>query len=67
MAYRFSDEFMVLSDLSEELIIGTTTMQKWRFKLDFEREEVIIDPRVTRLRFMPGLGTGIRKNEGERS
>ena len=65
--YRFSDEFMVMSGLSEELIIGTTTMQKWRFKLDFEREEVIIDPRVTRLRFMPGLGTGIRRNEGERS
>lgn len=31
---------------------GAATMQKWRFKLDFEAEEVIIDPRVTRLRFM---------------
>ena len=50
--YRFSDEFMVLPDLSEDLIIGTTTMQKWRFKLDFEHEEVIIDPRVTRLRLL---------------
>lgn len=49
--YRFSDEFMVLPELSEEVIIGASTMQKWRFKLDFEREEVIIDPRVTRLRF----------------
>jgi len=49
--YRFSDEFMVLPGLSEEVIIGASTMQKWRFKLDFEREEVIIDPRVTRLRF----------------
>jgi len=48
--YHFSDEFMVIPGLSEKLIIGTTTMQKWRFKLDFEREEVIIDPRVTRLR-----------------
>lgn len=49
--YRFSDEFMVLPELSEEVIIGASTMQKWRFKLDFEREEVIIDPRVTRVRF----------------
>jgi hypothetical protein len=50
--YRFSDEFMVISNLSEEVIIGTATMQKWRFKLDFENEEVIIDPRVTRLRLL---------------
>ncbi|MCL6447745.1 MAG: retropepsin-like domain-containing protein [Armatimonadetes bacterium] len=48
--YRFSDEFMVLPGLSEEVIIGAVTMQKWRFKLDFEKEEVLIDPRVVRLR-----------------
>ena len=50
--YRFSDEFMVIPDLSEDVIIGTATMQKWRFKLDFEHEEVIIDSRVTRLRLL---------------
>jgi len=50
--YRFSDEFFVVPELSEEMIIGTATMQKWRFKLDFEHEEVIIDPRVTRLRLL---------------
>lgn len=50
--YRFSDEFMVIPDLSEEVIIGVKTMQAWRFKLDFENEEVIIDPRVTRLRLL---------------
>ena len=49
--YRFSDEFMVLPGLSEEVIIGAKTTQAWRLKLDFEKEEVIIDPRVTRLRF----------------
>jgi len=48
--YRFSDEFLVFENLSEEFIIGVITMQKWRFKLDFEHDEVIIDPRVTRLR-----------------
>jgi hypothetical protein len=50
--YRFSDEFMVIPGLSSQLIIGAATMQKWRFKLDFEADEVIIDPRVTRLRLL---------------
>ena len=50
--YRFSDEFMVIPGLSEQVIVGASTMQKWRFKLDFEAEEVIIDPRVTKLRLL---------------
>ena len=50
--YRFSDEFMVIPGLSSRLIVGASTMQKWRFKLDFEADEVIIDPRVTRLRLL---------------
>lgn len=50
--YRFSDEFMVIPDISEKVIIGAKTMQAWRFKLDFENEEVIIDPKVTRLRLL---------------
>jgi len=47
--YRFSDEFMVIPDLSSQLIVGAKTMQAWRFRLDFEADDVIIDPRVTRL------------------
>ncbi len=50
--YRFSDEFILIPDLSEEVIIGATTMQKWRMKLDFEHDDVIIDPRVTKLRLL---------------
>ena len=50
--YRFSDEFFLVPNLSEKLVIGTSTMQKWRFRLDFENDEVIIDPRVTKLRLM---------------
>ncbi|GMT48964.1 MAG: hypothetical protein IEMM0008_0503 [bacterium] len=50
--YRFSDEFVVIPDLSEEVIIGASTMQKWRFKLDFDQDKVIIDPRVTRFRLV---------------
>ncbi len=50
--YRFSDEFMVIEGLSEEVIIGAKTLQGWRMKLDFEAEKVIIDPRVTKLRLI---------------
>ncbi len=50
--YRFSDEFLVVDNLADELIIGAATMQKWRLKLDMEREDIIIDPSVTRLRFV---------------
>ena len=47
---RFFTEFFLIPGLSEDVIIGAVTMQQWRFKLDFEKEEVIIDPRVTRMR-----------------
>ena len=43
---NLTDEFMVVSKLSEEVIIGATTMQKWRLKLDFEHDAVIVDPKV---------------------
>lgn len=45
--YRFSDEFMLIPDLSEPTIIGAATLQKWRMKLDFEHGQAIFDPRVT--------------------
>lgn len=50
--YRFSDEFMLIPKLTEPVIIGAATLQKWRMKLDFENDEVIIDPRVTKLRLL---------------
>lgn len=50
--YLFSDEFMIIPSLSEPVIIGVATLQKWRMKLDFENDEVIIDPRVTKLRLL---------------
>ncbi len=46
---RLSDEFMVIPDLSEDAIIGVNTMQKWRIKLDFEQDKIIIDPKVAKL------------------
>ncbi len=49
---RFPDEFMVIDGLSDEVIIGASTLQKWRMKVDFKHDEVIYDPRVTRLRIV---------------
>ena len=46
---RLTDEFMVVPSLAEEAIIGATTMQKWRIKLDFEHDQVVTDPRANRL------------------
>ena len=46
---RLSDEFMVVPGLSEEAIIGVNTFQKWRIKLDFEHDTVIIDHKVAKL------------------
>lgn len=46
---RFSDEFLVVPNLSEDVMIGATTMQKWRIKLDFEHDTIIIDPKVAKL------------------
>jgi hypothetical protein len=47
-----SDEFMVVPGITESVIIGAATMQKWRMKLDFEHDRVIIDPRVAKLRLL---------------
>ncbi|MBX6422827.1 retropepsin-like aspartic protease [Thermosulfurimonas sp. F29] len=39
---RLSDEFLVLPDevATEEVVIGASTLQKWRLVLDFEKEDV---------------------------
>jgi hypothetical protein len=47
---RLSDEFFITEDLTEDAIIGAATMQKWRLKLDFENDKVLIDPQVTVMR-----------------
>ena len=44
-----SDEFLVVPTLSEEVILGVGTFQKWRIKLDFETDSVIVDPKVAKL------------------
>jgi hypothetical protein len=47
-----SDEFLVIPGLSEEVIIGAATMQKWRIKLDFEHDIAIVDPKVAKMQLV---------------
>ena len=47
---HFSDEFVVFDELSEQLIIGATTMQKWQIRLDFTTETVEYRKTARRLR-----------------
>jgi len=47
---HFSDEFVVFDELSEELIVGETTMQKWQIRLDFTTEKVEYRKTAQRLR-----------------
>ena len=47
---RFSDEFIVMDGITEDVIIGAKTMQAWRFRLDFEKEKVILERKAIELR-----------------
>jgi predicted aspartyl protease len=40
---RLSDEFYIIPSLSEDAILGVNTFQKWRIKLDFEHDTVIVE------------------------
>jgi predicted aspartyl protease len=46
---RISDNFIVAPRLSDEVILGANTLQKWRIKLDLEHDRIIIDKRMARL------------------
>jgi hypothetical protein len=45
---RLSDEFIIVPSLSEDVVLGVNTFQKWRIKLDFEYDKVHIDPKVAK-------------------
>lgn len=49
---QYSDEFLVLDEMEEELIIGAKTMQAWGIKLDMEHEKVELTRRDYKLRLM---------------
>jgi len=47
---RFTDEFIVLDTLSEDLIVGANTMQSWKIRLDFDKEEIVYDRKMHKMR-----------------
>jgi hypothetical protein len=47
-----SDEFLVVPGLTEEALIGAATMQKWRIKLDFEHDQVFVDPKCAKMQII---------------
>jgi hypothetical protein len=49
---QLSDEFFVVPNLSADVIIGEATMRKWRMKLDFDSNKVIVDPKVEKLQLI---------------
>ncbi|HIC92186.1 MAG TPA: hypothetical protein EYP21_09045 [Syntrophaceae bacterium] len=48
--YRLHWTFIVISGLSEEVIVGADFFQRWKIKLDPETEKVIIDPKALRIK-----------------
>jgi len=49
---RMFDDFFLVPNMSEEVIVGATTLQKWRIKLDFEHDKIVTDPRVARMQLV---------------
>lgn len=49
-----SDEFLVVPGLSEEVLIGALTFQKWRIKLNFDRDCAEVDPKLAKLQLKLG-------------
>ncbi|WP_255035206.1 hypothetical protein [Lacihabitans soyangensis] len=47
-----SDEFLVVPGLSKNVVIGAATMRKWRIKLDFKQDMVIVDPKVAKMQLV---------------
>ena len=50
--YNLFWHFLVVPDLSEELIIGADFLQRWKIKLDPENERIIIDPKALKLKLV---------------
>ncbi|MDH7486480.1 MAG: retropepsin-like aspartic protease [Anaerolineae bacterium] len=43
---------LVVDQIGEEMIIGADMLQRWKIRLDPEKEEVFIDKKVTELKLM---------------
>ena len=47
---RLSDEFYVIEELGDEVLMGAPTLQKWHIQLDYEDGSIVTDPKVARMR-----------------
>jgi archaeosine-15-forming tRNA-guanine transglycosylase len=47
---RVSDEFLVVPNLNEQVVIGNLTIRKWRMKIDKQNHSVEVDDRAMILR-----------------
>jgi len=43
-----SDEFLLVPQLVEDVVMGGATIRKWRIKLNFDDNSVYVDPKVAR-------------------
>lgn len=50
--YRMYGTFIIVPELTEELIIGADFLQLWKIKLDPMTEEIIIDPSALQLQLI---------------
>ncbi len=47
---RVSDEFLVVPNLTEEVVVGDLTMRKWRMSIDTKNNSVHIDAKAMIMR-----------------
>lgn len=50
--YRLHWYFVLVPQLTEEVIIGADFFQRWKIKLDPEHERLIVDPKALRLKLV---------------
>lgn len=50
--YRLHWTFYVVPELTEELILGADFFQRWKIKLDPEKEKIIIDPKALQVKLV---------------
>jgi len=50
--YRLHWYFVLIPQLTEEVIIGADFFQRWKIKLDPEHERILVDPKALRLKLV---------------
>jgi predicted aspartyl protease len=51
--YTFpAQRVLIVDKLEEDLILGVDVFQRWKLKLDFEKEDVIIDKEMLKMRLV---------------